>query len=239
MDFFTNRRLMALVDSCTRGSIPDLIKIIDLITAELEATDGLRFFLALYREVLQAFQEAIAGQCFQDPDWVVELNVELFQIFLDQLFVLHGRRRSWQAFMIRCERLSLSRVRIALVGARPHICVDLVLALAKTTATPTRRLPRPGTPRAQDFELMSLLIAGTQISVVQKLSPGLASLFRFLARVGKPTNEHFILWLRGVSWQQADRYLAADQDDRKTFVNRLDWATEPLKLLIAEPFRDY
>lgn len=240
MDFSTNRRIKELVDNCTLGSIPDLIKIVDLIMAELEMTDGLRFFLALYREVLGAFEVALNHQRFQDPDWTVQLNIDLFNIFLDQLFVLHGRRRSWQAFMIRCERRSLNPVWMALVGALPHICVDLVLALAKTMSSASHRMPRPGTPRAQDFELMSLLIAGTQLSVTQKLSPRLARVSRLLAPVSEPINEQFILWLRGVSWQQADRYLRADLDGRKALLDRLDLITELLvKVLIAEFFRDY
>lgn len=135
------------------GGFPDgttLDAVVDRLAGlALAPDDGVRWFNAIYTDVTRAVARRVAAGGFEDPAFIVALDVEFAALYLDAVRAPAIAPRAWQVVFDK-RTLRLAPLRFALAGMNAHINRDLAIALDTTATRLGGELARD-TPRCRDF----------------------------------------------------------------------------------------
>jgi hypothetical protein len=147
------------------GVFPDgttLETVLDVMAQlPLEAGDGVRYFHAVYSEVTREVARRVAADGFEDPAFLVALDVEFAGLYLEAVRAPATAPRAWRVVFDR-RHDDLAPLRFALAGMNAHINRDLAVALDVTCTRLGGTLARDS-PRCRDF----LAINGILAALVQ------------------------------------------------------------------------
>jgi Family of unknown function (DUF5995) len=116
-------------------SILGIVQILRAIDATCEDNDGLKWFNWLYLQVTQAVQARIQSGGFNDPTWLVQLDVQFASLYLYALkLALSGQPAPscWQVLFNSRDQGAIARIQFAMAGINAHINHDLAQAIAST-----------------------------------------------------------------------------------------------------------
>lgn len=117
------------------GGFPDGTTL-DAVIAAFDALsfapdDGVRYFHQLYGEVTREVARRYAGGGFEDPAFLVALDIEFAGLYFDAVRAPDAAPRAWRALFDR-RTAPLEPLRFALAGMNAHINRDLAVALDTT-----------------------------------------------------------------------------------------------------------
>src|SRR5215468_8977689 len=114
------------------GVFPDdttLDAVVDAMAGrQFDDDDGVRYFHEVYTEVTRAVARRVAAGGFEDPPFIVALDVEFAGIYLQALDAPATAPRAWRVLFDR-RWAKLAPLRFALAGMNAHINRDLAIAL--------------------------------------------------------------------------------------------------------------
>ncbi|HEX3481645.1 MAG TPA: DUF5995 family protein [Kofleriaceae bacterium] len=135
------------------GVFPDgttLDAVVDAMASRtFDDGDGVRYFHAVYTEVTRAVANRVDARGFEDPPFMVALDVEFAGLYLEALDAPATAPRAWRVLFDR-RRDKLGSLRLALAGMNAHINRDLAIALDTTWGRLGGSLDR-NSPRCRDF----------------------------------------------------------------------------------------
>lgn len=111
--------------------------------------DGVRYFNQVYLEVTREVARRMAAGEFEDPAFLVALDVEFAGLYFAALRSPATAPRAWQVVLDRRTQ-PLAPLRFALAGMNAHINRDLAIALDVTCTRLGATLERDS-PRCRDF----------------------------------------------------------------------------------------
>lgn len=135
------------------GGFPDdttLETVVETLAAQpFAAGDGVRFFHQIYTDVSREVARRAAAGRFEDPAFLIALDVEFAGLYLDALRAPATAPRAWRVLFAR-RHVQLAPLRFALAGMNAHINRDLAVALDATCTRLGGVLERDS-PRCRDF----------------------------------------------------------------------------------------
>lgn len=135
------------------GVFPDgttLDTVVDTMAAlPFAAGDGVRYFNLIYTEVTREVARRVAAGRFEDPSFMVALDVEFAGLYIAAVRSPDTAPRAWRVLFER-RRDKLAPLRFALAGMNAHINRDLAVALDVTCTRMGGTLARDS-PRCRDF----------------------------------------------------------------------------------------
>jgi hypothetical protein len=135
------------------GVFPDgttLDTVVDAMAdRKFDDSDGVRYFHQLYTEVTRAVAHRVAAGGFEDPRFMVALDVEFAGLYLGALDAPATAPRAWRVLFDR-RWDKLAPLRFAVAGMNAHINRDLAVALDTTWARLGGTLER-NSPRCRDY----------------------------------------------------------------------------------------
>jgi hypothetical protein len=152
--------LYALVTGPPAATIADVIARMQEIDALLPVRDGLKWFNQLYLAVTQQVDLHPPGGGWQDPVWLLRLDVVFASFYFNALAAfLSGQTvpSAWSAFFTARFRPGIDRIQFALAGVNAHINHDLALALLATDAD-LNIVPAPDGHEHADYEAVNALL---------------------------------------------------------------------------------
>jgi hypothetical protein len=124
---------------------------------KFDDSDGVRFFHLIYTEVTRAVAARVAAGGFEDPSFMVGLDVEFAGLYLQALDAPDVAPRAWQVVFER-RRQKHEPLQFALAGMNAHINRDLSVALDTTCTRAGGTLAR-NSPRCRDFEVINAILS--------------------------------------------------------------------------------
>jgi len=134
----------------TIGEVLQTLSAIDTVCVD---GDGLKWFNRLYMQVTQAVEDRVAAGGFQDPPWLVELDVQFARLYLSSLGnYLAGSAcpHCWSILFDARTDARIARIQFAMAGINAHINHDLPEAIVNTS-TAMKTVPQHGTPQYTDY----------------------------------------------------------------------------------------
>lgn len=135
------------------GVFPDgatLDTVIDVMAGRrFDDDDGVRYFHEVYLDVTRAVARRVDAGGFEDPAFMVAVDVEFAGLYLGPLDAPATAPRAWRVLFDR-RRDRLSPLQLALAGMNAHINRDLAVALDTTCSRLGGTLDR-NSPRYRDF----------------------------------------------------------------------------------------
>jgi hypothetical protein len=132
------------------------------IDAVLPPTDGLSCFNRMYRLVTRSVQQHLDVGRFQDPAWIVSLDIVFGNLYLDAVRTsvtnADSTPRAWMALLERRHDSRISPLQFALAGLSAHINRDLPIAVV-TTSQQLQTTPDSGAHHADYAEINTVLAA--------------------------------------------------------------------------------
>lgn len=129
--------------------------------------DGVRYFHLVYTEVTRAVARRVAAGGFEDPPFMVALDVEFAGLYLQALDAPATAPRAWRVlFDRRWDRIA--PLRLALAGMNAHINRDLAVALDTTWTRLGGTLDR-NSPRCRDFLAINDILSAQMASAKTEL----------------------------------------------------------------------
>jgi hypothetical protein len=129
--------------------------------------DGVRYFHQVYLEVTRAVARRVAAGGFEDPPFMISLDVEFAGLYLQALDAPAIAPRAWRVLFDR-RRDRLAPLRVALAGMNAHINRDLAVALDTTCTRRGGTLERDS-PRCRDFVAINDLLAAQMDAAKREL----------------------------------------------------------------------
>lgn len=129
--------------------------------------DGVRYFHQVYLEVTRAVARRVAAGGFEDPPFMVALDVEFAGLYLQALDAPATAPRAWRALFDR-RRDRLAPLRLALAGMNAHINRDLAVALDTTCIRRGGTLDRDS-PRCRDFVAINDVLSAQMAAAKREL----------------------------------------------------------------------
>jgi hypothetical protein len=111
--------------------------------------DGVRYFHLVYTDVTREVARRVALGGFEDPEFLVALDVEFAGLYLQAVRAPAAAPRAWQVLFARRTH-RLAPLRFALAGMNAHINRDLAVALDATCTRLGGTLDR-ASARCRDF----------------------------------------------------------------------------------------
>ena len=145
------------------------------IVRALPPEDGVRAFTTLYLAVTEGVREHLAGDGFEDDEFVEALDVAFANLFFDALrtLVVGGGSvpRAWAPLFGARSDVRIAPLQFALAGMNAHINRDLPVALVETWAA--RGLePRARSAQRRDYRRVNAVLAATGRRVKARLLVG-------------------------------------------------------------------
>lgn len=148
------------------GVFPDgttLDAVVDAMAGRrFDDDDGVRYFHEVYTEVTRAVARRVATGGFEDPPFMVALDVEFAGLYLEALEAPATAPRAWRVLFDR-RRNRLAPLRLALAGMNAHINRDLAVAIDTTCTRLGGTLDRDS-PRCRDFVAINDILAAQMAS---------------------------------------------------------------------------
>jgi hypothetical protein len=143
------------------GGFPDGSTLDDVVAAfdaqSFAPDDGVRYFHQLYAEVTrEVARRYAAGGGFEDPGFMVALDIEFAGLYFAALRAPDVAPRAWRAVFDR-RTARLEPLRFALAGMNAHINRDLAVALDTTFTRLGGALERDS-PRHRDFVAINTIL---------------------------------------------------------------------------------
>ena len=135
------------------ASIDDVLATMQTIDQACIEGDGLKWFNNLYLQVTHAVQTRVHAGGFQDPAWLILLDVQFASLYFSALAAsLSGKPAPgcWTILFNSRNQAAVARIQFALAGVNAHINHDLAAALVATCSL-TGTSPRHGTPQYADY----------------------------------------------------------------------------------------
>ena len=129
--------------------------------------DGVRYFHEVYTDVTRAVAQRIAAGGFEDPPFMVTLDVEFAGLYFEALDAPATAPRAWRVLFDR-RWDKLSPLRLALAGMNAHINRDLAVALDTTWTRLGGTLDR-NSPRCRDFLAVNDILSAQMASAKAEL----------------------------------------------------------------------
>lgn len=129
--------------------------------------DGVRYFNRIYTQVTRAVARRAAAGGFEDPRFMVALDVEFAGLYLQALDAPDTAPRAWRVLFDR-RRQKIAPLRLALAGMNAHINRDLAVALDTTCTRLGGALDR-NSPRCRDFLAINDILAAQMASAKVEL----------------------------------------------------------------------
>jgi hypothetical protein len=143
-------------------TIPEVLRVMQIIDATCDNVDGLKWFNGLYLEVTQAVENRVAAGGFNDAAWLAELDVQFAALYFG---ALHAKLTgapcpgSWDVMFSRRDQIEIARIQFALAGMNAHINHDLPFAIVATCRA-GNVTPRHGTPQYNDYTALNTTLDG-------------------------------------------------------------------------------
>jgi hypothetical protein len=175
------------------GAFPDnstLEVVIDTLAGLAFAEDdGVRHFNRVYTRVSQQVARWVAAGAFEDPRFLIALDIRFAGLYLDALRSPATAPRAWQVLFDQRKR-ALAPLRFLLAGMNAHINRDLAVALDLTCTELGGTLDRDG-PRCRDFAKINDIL-------IEQMVQAKAELFTVLDRLADvalgPLDDLFEIW---------------------------------------------
>lgn len=189
-------------------SIADVIAAFEAIDGILPDIDGLKWFNGLYLSVTKAVDQSIGTLHWNNPTWLVRLDVLFARLYLNALraSLTPGETAAgcWQVMFKARHDVRLARIQFALAGMNAHIDHDLSEAVVET-CTEFGIAPVHLSPEYQDFtqinQLLDKLIDATKHELMVGL---LGDALPCIGRVEDLAGGFGILASREVAWTNAE-----------------------------------
>jgi uncharacterized protein DUF5995 len=153
------------------GVFPDgttLDAVVETMAARrFEDDDGVRYFHQVYLEVTRAVAHRVAAGGFEDPPFMIALDVEFAGLYLEALDAPATAPRAWRVVFDR-RRHKLAPLRLALAGMNAHINRDLAVALDTTCTRGGGALDR-NSPRCRDFVAINDILTAQMATAKREL----------------------------------------------------------------------
>jgi hypothetical protein len=153
------------------GGFPDgttLDAVVETMAARrFEDDDGVRYFHQVYLEVTRAVARRVAAGGFEDPPFMIALDVEFAGLYLEALDAPATAPRAWRVVFDR-RRHKLAPLRLALAGMNAHINRDLAVALDTTCTRRSGTLDR-SSPRCRDFVAINDILTAQMATAKREL----------------------------------------------------------------------
>ena len=138
-------------------SIPDVVQILEAIDATCDDGDGLKWFNWLYLQVTQAVEARVISGGFNDPAWLVQLDLQFASFYFSALkSALSGEAAPscWQVLFNSRNQGAIARIQFAMAGINAHINHDLAEAIVGTCQT-TGTTPDHGGTHYNDYTALN------------------------------------------------------------------------------------
>jgi hypothetical protein len=144
--------------------VPQVLKRMRAIAAELPAGDGAGVFNQMYLRVTEMVADRLtAGGAFQDDVFMAELDVRFAQLWFDAYDSPTQVPRAWAPLFEARSRTDVLPIQFALAGMNAHIEHDLPLAVVATCAA---RRCTPASPGVRDdYEKVNDLLASVEAEI--------------------------------------------------------------------------
>jgi uncharacterized protein DUF5995 len=123
----------------------------------LAANDGLRYFNTVYTAVTAEVARRVEGNAFEDPGFLVTLDVIFAGLYVDAVRSPATAPRAWQVVFDKRTRTSIEPLRFALAGMNAHINRDLAVALDLACTRAGGALDR-ASARCRDFAQVNAVL---------------------------------------------------------------------------------
>jgi hypothetical protein len=171
------------LENALGGAAPTTIDAVaERLTAVDEALppgDGVRWFVKLYVEVTRDVGAGMVPGSFQDPDFLLRLDLAFVGVFFD---ALRGSLasppttpRAWAPLFEARASSGIAPIQFALAGMNAHINRDLPIALVTTCEAADVDLAA-ATPQRDDFERVNGVLAATEARVKRQFATGVVGL---------------------------------------------------------------
>jgi hypothetical protein len=155
-----NEQILQIVSEPV-NTIPDVVAAFTAIDAALPASDGLKYFNALYLSVTQSVDQSVNTVRWNNPAWLSRLDVVFARLYLGALksSLTPGQPAPvcWQVLFNARHNAGLARIQFALAGMNAHIDHDLSLAVV-VTCREFHLEPAHLSPIYQDFTRVNGLL---------------------------------------------------------------------------------
>ena len=159
------------------GSLGDLLQRLRALEGTLESTDGVRWFVRLYREATAAVASALEAGDMEDPAFLEALGVHSGNAFLAALDAAETGGNvpdAWEPIFGARAYTSVAPLQFAIAGLNAHVNRDLAHGLCAGWIAADGE-PEPTGPRAQDYRRLNDLVAAALDEVKPWLLTGAVS----------------------------------------------------------------
>jgi hypothetical protein len=212
-------------------SIDDVVGVMTAIDGVLPDEDGLKWFNRLYLRVTVSVGQTVAGDTFQDPEFLAALDVVFANLYFAALTAaergVECAPAAWQPLLAARHRRGLARIQFALAGMNAHINRDLPEGIVQVF-TALGGDPLTDRVRRADFERVNALLERVEGEVKAEFSIGLVQV---IDRLGHGVDDAVAMWkmarARAAAWTNAKVLwtLRGTPPLRDEFFGRLDGLT--------------
>jgi hypothetical protein len=201
------------------------------IDNQLPDNDGVKWFNRLYLMVTQQVDQNPPGGAWQDPEWLVHLDVVFAGLYFSAIrdYLAGGKTPlAWAVLFESRFNPAIEHIQFALAGMNAHINRDLAMALNQTNAD-LQRDPAPGGPEHTDYLAINTLLDGVMPQALAMLSAGpLGEAAEDSGKVGRLLSSFDIFAARNAAWDFAGVLCDLDGIARETALAAQDVSTEEL-----------
>ncbi|HEV2771534.1 MAG TPA: DUF5995 family protein [Thermoleophilaceae bacterium] len=150
-----------ILPPCARvGSLGELLEWLSVLEDALEPTDGVRWFVRLYREASAAVAKSLEAGDMEDPPFLEALGVHCGNAFLAALDAAERGGNvpdAWEPIFDARAYTSVAPLQFAIAGLNAHVNRDLALGLCAGWIAADGE-PDPAGPRGDDYRRLNELI---------------------------------------------------------------------------------
>jgi hypothetical protein len=189
------------------NSIADAVAVMTAIDQTLPDQDGVKWFNRLYLRTTVAVRDALGTTTFNDPDFLVRLDV----VFANQYFaaLVAGSTHpvaapsAWKPVLEARQTPGIARLQFAVAGMNAHINRDLPDGVVQVFNTMGGDL-LTADAREQDFESLNPILERVEEQVKAEFTIGLVGV---IDEVGGPVDDAIAMWkvraARAAAWTNA------------------------------------
>jgi hypothetical protein len=162
----------------TLDEIGSVIARMRAIARELPPSDGVAAFNELYLAVTLAVRDELAGETFEDGEFLAALDVAFAGLYFAAIDDdAAGRRpsRCWEPLFEARGHPRVAAIQFALAGMNAHINHDLALALVAVFRA-RGGSPQPDTPQHRDYLRVNVLLERVETRIKRRFIRGIGAI---------------------------------------------------------------
>ena len=195
--------LAHILEQTPVNSIADAVAVMTAIDQTLPDQDGVKWFNRLYLRTTEAVRDALATTTFNDPDFVVLLDV----VFANQYFAVLAAGAvapsAWKPLLEARQAPGIARLQFAVAGMNAHINRDLPDGVVQVFITMGGDL-LTDEAREQDFENLNPILEQVEQTVKAEFTIGLIGV---IDEAGGAADDAVAMWkvraARAAAWTNA------------------------------------